>query len=166
MSFSIEKVLPEDAHELAVCHIACWQSAYKGIVPDDYLDNMQIEQRAEKTKNNLIKSPDSFYCAKFENKIIGTLIFGKSRDDDKPDAGEVGAIYLLEEFWGKGYGRQMMDYALNALKNMGYHEIIVWVFEENARARRFYEKCGFILDGAKKILETGKPLTAVRYVLS
>jgi len=167
MNFSINKVLPEEAYEYAACHIACWQSAYKGIVPDGYLENMQkeIEQRAERTKKNLAESPDSFYCAKLENRIVGVLIFSKSRDEDKPDAGEVGAIYLLAEFWGKGYGRQMMDFAIETLKNAGYHEIILWVLEENHRARRFYEKYGFIFDGTKKEIILGKSLTEVRYML-
>jgi len=167
MGINICEALPEEAHEYASCHIACWSSAYKGIVPDDYLENMrnETEQRAEKYKENFNElTESSYYCAKFENRIIGILFFGKSRDDDKPCAGEVFAIYLLEDFWNKGYGWQMMDYAVNMLKSR-YREIIVWVFEENRRARRFYEKYGFSADGAKKEITTGKPLILVRYVL-
>jgi len=50
------------------------------------------------------------------------------------------------------------------LKSMGYREIILWTFEENKRARYFYEKYGFVLDGAKKEMNKGKALVAVRYV--
>jgi len=168
MSFIISKVLPEDIHEYVACGIACWQSAYKGIVPDDYLENMpnETERRIEKTTKYMNEATEHFYyCVKSENKIIGFVTFGKSWDEDKPAAGEIGAIYLLEEFWNKGYGRQMMEYGLKNLKDMGYHEIVVWVFEENYRSRRFYEKFGFVLDGAKKERENGKTLITVRYVL-
>ena len=44
MEFTIRKALPEDAHDYAVCHISCWQSAYKGIVSDEFLSNMLLEK--------------------------------------------------------------------------------------------------------------------------
>jgi len=170
MSVVIDKVLPEDAFEFTACHIACWHSAYKGIIPDDYLANMskEIEQRTERTRKNLneVTEDTSYYCAKFENKIIGFFIITKSRDEDKLQAGQITAIYLLCEFWNKGYGRQMMNCAIDALRNMGHREIIVWVLEENHRAKRFYEKCGFLPDGTKKEIEIGKSLIEIRYVLN
>ena len=98
--------------------------------------------------------------------MIGRLIICKSRDKDKPDAGEIVSIYLLEEFWDKGYGRQMMDYAIGELKHMGCHEIVVWVLEKNKRARRFYEKCGFVPDGAKKEINVDTPLIEMRYAIN
>lgn len=168
MGIIIRKVLPEDAYEYAACHIACWRSAYRGIITDEYLDSMSAEQeqRAERCRQLLNEPGDNeFYYAELDGKMIGRLVICKSRDEDKPDAGEIGAIYLLDAFWGKGYGRQMMDYAISALKRRGYQEIIVWVLEENHRARRFYEKCGFLFDGTKKEIEIDKPLVEIRYAL-
>lgn len=169
MEVTIHKVLPENAYEYTACHIACWQSAYKGIIPDDYLKNMsaEIEPRTERLKKNLVELTDFlYYYAAVDNEMIGRLIIGKSRDEDKPDAGEICAIYLLEEYWSKGYGRQIMDYALKTLKCMGYSEIILWVLDENTRARRFYEKFGFVFDGTKKGIEIGKTLIEIRYTLN
>ena len=168
MDFTIEKVLAKDAYEYTVCHVSCWQAAYKGIIPIDYLDNMinEIEQRTEKLKKNLIEMTDySYYYAAINDKMIGRLIFGKSNDEDKPNAGDVAAIYLVEECWNKGYGKKMMDFAIAELKSKGYDEIIVWTLEENSRARLFYEKYGFTLDGATKEMKIGKPLTIVRYTI-
>ena len=50
----------------------------------------------------------SFYYAKPDDKMTGRLIFGKSQYEDKPNAGSIGAIYVLKGYWGKGYGWQMM----------------------------------------------------------
>ena len=73
---------------------------------------------------------------------------------------------MLEDFWGKGYGRKMMEFALKTLKDMGYSEVLIWAFEGNHRARRFYEKSGFLLDGTTKTIgKYGKPLAAVRYMI-
>jgi len=163
MSFKIRKASIEDAYESSLCHIAAWQSAYKGIISDEYLDNMptSLKQRVESFKDYQF---DNFYLPTYEGKIIGKLILWDSRDEDKPGTGEIGAIYLLEEFWGKGYGYTMMNFAIRQLIGRGCTEVFLWVFEENTRARLFYEKCGFVLDGAKKEVVIGTPLMEVRYV--
>jgi len=165
MKITIRKALPEDAFEYAACHIASWRSAYAGIVPDEHLNSLSAVDRAERLKKNMREVKDyAYYCAICEKEIIGILIIGKSSDEEKPAAGEIGAIYLVEAFLGKGVGKKMMDYALNALKRDGYEDVILWVLEENKRARQFYEKCGFVFDGAKKTIEIGTPLIEIRYV--
>ena len=166
MKFIIRKALLEDAYERAACHVSSWRSAYKGIVPDEVLDNLSAEAIAEKFRKELELQESSYYCACYEGKIIGHFNIRKSCDEDKPNAGEVHGIYLIEEFWGRGYGKEMMDYATDSLKHMGYDEVILWVLEENNRARQFYEKCGFIFDGTKKEIIIGKPLTEIRYAIN
>ena len=164
MDITIRPAKLEDAYEHAVCHISSWRSAYKGIVPDEVLDNLSVEEHVEKFKKRIIELKDVFYyCMLYDNRIIGHFVISKSRDEDKPNTGEIIAFYLIEDFWGKGYGRIMMNYAVETLKNMGYDEIILWVLEDNNRARRFYEKCGFVFDGTKKEIIIGKPLIEIRY---
>ena len=167
MNITVRLAKPDDAYERAVCHVSSWRSAYKGIVPDEVLDNLSVEEQAEKFKKNIETFKEiSFYSAIYENKIIGHFVSSKSRDEDKPNAGEIIGFYMIEEFWGKGYGREMMDFAINELKSAGYNEIILWTLEDNGRARRFYEKCGFIFDGTKKEIIIGKPLIEIRYSLN
>jgi len=164
----IRKVTEEDARAYVACHIACWQAAYRGIIPDSYLDAMpeDLDERTETFRRSL-KDPGvyKYYCVESEGEIVGRLIFCKSRDTDRPDVGEVGAIYLLPAFWDTGLGRRMMDFALENLRQMGFSTFIVWVLEENTRARRFYEKCGFVHDGKRKIIKVGKALVEIRYVI-
>ena len=165
MELIIRKALLEDAHERAVCHVSSWRSAYKVIVPDNVLDNLSADEIADKFKKEIELKECSYYCAEYGGRIIGHFNIRNSLEGDKPNAGEVHGIYLIEEFWGRGYGREMMNCAIDSLKQIGYNEIILWVLEENARARRFYEKCGFIFDGTKKEEIISKPLIEIRYVL-
>jgi len=168
MKIEIRRARAEDAREYALCHIACWQSAYRGIIPDAHLDNMsnEIEARVAGAARAIEGMTDcSFFYAALEDRMIGRLIFGKSRDEDMPDAGEIQALYLLGEYWDMGFGAQMMSYAIDALKNMGHREIILWVLDENKRARRFYEKFNFVFDGTKKEIEVGRTLLELRYAL-
>ena len=168
MSIVIRRVLVEEADELAKCHIKCWQAAYKGIIPDDFLDKMMsnLEQTTERFIKGINESSgDEYCCVTLDGKMVGKLGFSMCRDEDKTHAGEIHAIYLLPEFWDKGYGRRMMEHSLEKLKEMGCHEVVIWVLEENIRARMFYEKFGFSFDGATKEIDIGKPLTEMRYSL-
>ena len=169
MDIIIRKVLSEEAYKYTSLHIACWQDAYKGIIPEYYLTHMieETEDRTERMRKSLVNPGESkFYCVEIDNEMIGRLIICKSRDIDKPDAGEVAAIYLLKKYWNKGYGQRIMSFALEELKNDGYTEVILWVLAENRRAIRFYEKCGFALESnTNKIFDAGIPLEEVRYTL-
>ncbi|MCL2863052.1 MAG: GNAT family N-acetyltransferase [Methanimicrococcus sp.] len=167
MSILIRKAVPSNAFEYAENHVACWRAAYKGILSDDYLNQMSVEQIAE-TYQRILSEPGTFnfYFIEHDKKIIGRLVFNKSRDEDKSDAGEISAMYLLSEYWGKGYGREMMDFSLFELKRMGYSEVLLWVLKTNNRAKLFYEKCGFLFDGTQKEVSLDTPHTHMRYVRS
>ncbi|MCL2030311.1 MAG: GNAT family N-acetyltransferase [Oscillospiraceae bacterium] len=167
MDIHIRKARPEDAHPYAANHVACWQAAYQGILPDEYLNAMPVEKMAERNRQTL-SDPGlcRYYCVEQDGRMIGRLITCESCDEDKSNAGEIAAIYLLDAFWGKGYGRKLMDFALADLTSQGYDEAILWVLEPNHRARRFYEKCGFALDGAQKEIHIGQPHTELRYTLA
>ena len=162
MLITIRKATPKDAYDWAVCSISCWQSAYRDIYPDAIMDNIPLEkeQRIEKYKKSLAAPGDiEYYSVLHAEQMIGFLII-------EPTHSEIYAIYLLEEFWGKGYGKEIMDFAVNKLSRTNPNEISLWVFEKNTRARRFYEKYGFTHDGSKKQSNRyGVPLEELRYVL-
>ena len=165
MDIRIRKVLPEDASAYADCVISCWQTAYRGIVPDDYLNNMSAEREKwiEKYRNALSNPDDcDYYCAVYGEKMIGFFVMNKGHADN------FWAIYLLEEFRGKVYGTKLMDFAINELRRAGDNQVCLWVFEDNSRARRFYEKRGFAFDGTARIVDKygGVPLAELRYVLN
>jgi len=165
--FKIRSATVADAEGFGGVHVSSWQAAYKGIIPDDYLSAMSPEASAQRLVEVLTAEPDApFFVAELNGKIIGNLLFGKFRNSDYDNIGEVGAIYLLPEYWGKGYGKAMMGYAMDSLHNQGYKTIIIWALEQNERARNFYEKMGFEYTGQKNTIEIGKPLTNVEYSLT
>ena len=108
-----------------------------------------------------------YYCVLSGAAMVGFLIIEKSQNRDGFFVGEIWAIYLLEEFRGKGNGKMLLEFAVNELKRNDPKEIFLWVFEGNGGARRFYENHNFAFDGTKKEKSTwGGPLTLVRYVLN
>jgi len=166
---TIRKALPNDANDFTNCGISCWQSAYKGIVPDQFLSNMSAE-REQRTKKHRIAIANSndciYYCVMHNEKMVGILVLNKNRNGNTPDIGEIWAIYLLEECRGKGHGKELLDFEINELKSFGCKKIFLWVFEKNYRARRFYEKHGFGFTGkTREVDKYGKPLVQLEYEL-
>jgi len=167
-NLTFQKATGEDADEYTKCHTLCWQAAYKGIVSDDFLEGLtaRYDERVENFRNCLTTSDSKNYCVMCDDEMIGFLVFGKSRDDDKPDYGEINGIYLRKEYWDKGFGKKILEFAMEELKQMGYDNIIIWTLEANQRARQFYKKNGFVIDGTTKEVEYGRNLKLVRYELS
>jgi ribosomal protein S18 acetylase RimI-like enzyme len=161
MDIIIRRALPEDAGNYTDCAISCWQAAYRGIVPDEYLNNMPADRdlKAEKYRESFAKPGDiQSYCVVSDGKMIGLLTI------DIINA-EIWAIYLLEEYWGKGIGKEVLDFAISEMKRMKHSALFLWVLEGNGRAKRFYERNGFRFSGIKREKEYGKALVQLRYVL-
>ncbi|MBO4422329.1 MAG: GNAT family N-acetyltransferase [Clostridia bacterium] len=140
-------------------HYKAWQEAYQGLIDRDYLDNMSLSKCTEIAYRWL----DNILVAKDGERVVGFVGYGKCRNDDLPGAGEVFAIYILKEYYGKGVGKALMDAALGLLSE--YPQVAVWVLQGNERAIRFYQKCGFCFDGKKEIKTIGKDITELRMVM-
>ena len=157
------RYMEESDSRLAISKVyeESWKYAYKGIVPQTYLESIPEGQWAsnieQDNRKNLIVVKDK--------TIIGTAGFGKSRMDEMENFGEIISIYLLPEYMGKGYGRLLLQTVLGELKKMGFGSVFLWVLEENNHARKFYEKCGFVQSERYLINNIGgKDLKEVQYV--
>ena len=67
-----------------------------------------------------------------------------------PGYAELICIHSLQRNWRSGYGSRMMEAVLRDMTAAGYSKVMLWVFEENHRARRFYEANGFTASGRTK----------------
>ena len=140
-------------------HCTAWKESYRGIVCDRYLDTMTTEATTARARN----FPENTIVAKDKDKVIGFAVYSPSRDEDLPDAGEVDAIYVLSEYYGRKVGYRLMNEALSRLSE--YNTFFVWVLEKNERAIEFYHKFGFEFDGCKKEWTLGTPVSIVRMVM-
>ena len=60
-----------------------------------------------------------------------------------------------------GVGKALMQAGLGELD---YQAVVVWVLKDNKRAIRFYEKCGFCIDGREKVIKLGSPIVEIRMI--
>lgn len=153
-----------DVRKLAQIHSSSWKKAYKGIIPDEVLENITIEKRQKYFQKALTDGWEEDAIIFKDNDPVGLICIGKCRDKDKlENYGEIWGIYLLPEYWGIGIGRKLINWGLDELSKRNYTKVTLWVLEENINARKFYERIGFNHDGTVKEIEIGKKLKEYRY---
>ena len=166
MGHVIRHAILNDAKGIAYVHITSWQSAYRGLIPDIFLDNLPMDIR-EIEWGQRIKENASIFVVENKNQIEGFLHYCSCRDTDKisDKVAEICAMYLLGKIRRKGIGRKLLNAALDALKEIGFSEVTLWVLEENHSACNFYEKMGFHPTSDRKIALTipGVSLYEIRY---
>jgi GNAT superfamily N-acetyltransferase len=148
---TIRAARPEDARPVAEVHVDSWRHTYRGVLPDEYLDRLSVDDR-ESMWLGAFADPDpksGALVAEADGHLVGFASFGPSRDEDAPDGtGEVPAIYVEPAALGTGVGRELFAAVTETLRDAGFTRATLWVLEANASARRFYEKAGWSWDGA------------------
>lgn len=141
MDIVIKKMETEaETRGKAFVHWKSWHEAYPGLVCADFLNSLTFE----KCETIAFRWPDNVWIAKDGDRVIGFVAYG-NRNADMPDAGEIIALYVLSAYYGTGVGKRLME---KGLEQFGaYKTVFLWVLKGNARAIRFYEKCGFRADG-------------------
>lgn len=158
-----------DAAQIAVVHVRSWQGAYRGLLPQAYLDGLDPAQRVDRWERSLAEPDTSragVLVADADGSLLGFADYSPSRDADADAAvvGQVNAIYLLPDAWGQGVGRQLMDAAVDRLIGATFSQATLWVLDSNVRARRFYESGGWSADGSERQDDSrGFLITQVRY---
>lgn len=136
----------------AYVHWKAWHETYPGMADADYLDRMTLEVCEQKAAK---WGGDGLLIAAENGRVIGFVGYG-DRGGEAPNVGEIFALYVLSDWYGKGVGRALMDAALEKLST--YPSVCLWVLKENRRAIRFYEKCGFAPDGQEHYSEAVKAM--------
>jgi RimJ/RimL family protein N-acetyltransferase len=144
-----------DARQIAEVHVASWKVAYRDLLPPADLDQLEVSQ-FESWRGRRIEAMDRSNSATLvidDGRVAGFVDVGPTRDEHL-DAGEVAelyAIYLDPERWGRGYGRELIVAAEAAMAGLGFGSAMLWVLEDNARARAFYEAAGWRPDGGRQL---------------
>lgn len=155
-----------DADEIAAVHVATWQHAYAGLLPDDFLAGLDVNQRAGRWRTRISEPGNDIFVLVFEQlgRVRGFVSGGPSRDGGA--GGEVYAIYVDPACQGQGAGAWLLAAAARRLAESGFTEASLWVLADNHPSRRFYESRGWGPDGTAKPWSygDGQSVMEVRYV--
>ena|SRR5687768_9148222 len=153
-----------DAPAVGRLHVRAWQAAYRGHMPDDYLDGLRASERAAGWERVLgVERPGgAVLVAERDGEVVGFANVGPAQDPE--GAGELYAINVDPAHWGTGAGRALLEAAQAELARLGFDETVLWVLPANARARRFYEIAGWASDGTERTVDAlGVTIPEVRY---
>jgi ribosomal protein S18 acetylase RimI-like enzyme len=168
-TLSIRPATVEDALAIATVHVKTWQVAYRGQIPDAFLDSMSIERRNERWRGILaaMQLHEKVLVAELDGKIVGFCVVGRCRDADADETvGELYAIYVDAQTMNQGVGSTLIHAGQEYLREQGYQRATLWVLESNHRSRRFYERKGWAADGATRTEEVANAvIPEMRYAI-
>lgn len=142
---------PGDEMAVASVHVRSWQVAYCRLMPQEYLDQLRPEDRAahydfgtgDPQKPHTIVAVD-------DEAVLGFTTTMPTRSEDLSGYGELVALYVDPEHWGRGIGLALVQAARVHLVEAGFRNAMLWVLVGNARADRFYQKDKWLPDGTRR----------------
>jgi GNAT superfamily N-acetyltransferase len=149
-ALTIRPATPDDARALAEVHVASWRAGYRGLIPDDDLAQLSVDEREEMwltilaghEGTVLVAGDDGADATGAPGTIAGLIAF-------VPAAREIRALYVAPARFGQGIGSALLEAAHAQLGP----DCALWVLEDNERALRFYARYGYAPDGATTVHE-------------
>jgi GNAT superfamily N-acetyltransferase len=137
----------EIARLIAPLHAASWKSTYRGIFSDEYLDHMVDEDRLShwrKHVRELAENDGEIFLARLQDAPVGFLCI------ERPDplnvrmqGAYVNNLHVLPHIKGQGIGTGLLERGAAWAKARGFTEMMLFCFEDNVAARRFYQSNGW-----------------------
>jgi ribosomal protein S18 acetylase RimI-like enzyme len=155
-----------DVPGVARAHVAAWQKAFRGILSDKLLDSLSVERSEAVWRELLQREGRTHLVAEQGDVILGYVAFGPAQAPDASalPVGEIIGLYVHPDHWRMGAGRRLLQQAIEALRGRGVPRVFVWTMAENALAKAFYQKNGFIADGRERTSQRqGESFREVRF---
>ncbi|MBQ7875309.1 MAG: GNAT family N-acetyltransferase [Oscillospiraceae bacterium] len=139
MSVSFVTARPEEAKELSELRRKVWSTTYRGIYPDDMIDNFDYPMHNAKDLTRITAEDFTVYFITENGEKIGYLIL------QKKEILYVQSLYLLENFRGKGIGRAAFEKIREFCRKNGYDRFYLGCHPQNEKAIGFYLKMGGVI---------------------
>jgi len=164
---TVRPALPGDERGVARVHVDAWRLAYRGLIADEVLSALSLADSAGRWRAWLEASvagrptdhtPDVTHrmlVATSGDRIVGWVTFGPARDATASADHEVAGLYVHPDSWSRGVGGTLLDAVEADLSSRGATEAYLWVLAGNERAIGFYERHGWMSDGAEKLGDAG-----------
>ncbi|MBB4958042.1 GNAT family N-acetyltransferase [Micromonospora polyrhachis] len=165
MSITLRPAQAGDLMSVGELHYRSRLSAYRDIVPANALTAISADSMGRWWVERWPYERDThtMTLAERDGRLVGFTYLGPN--PELPTIGELCAIHLDPAEQGRGVGRVLMVDALEQMRQRGWHRATLWVLADNKHARRFYERGGWIVDGAERQGDVGPALTRqLRYV--
>lgn len=154
---------PEDCSGIARVQVESNRTTYRGIMPDDYLDGLSVEDKTSSWMKRLFgEKNDQTALVAMVDKVIVGFICGSTVQTDPDYQREIHALYILEQFQGRGIGRELMTQQVTHYLSQDIQSMMLWTLYDN-KSKHFYEKLGGVLIKERTIDRGGKDLRSIAY---
>ena len=162
-SLVIRSATVADAAAIAEVNAAAGREGWADFLPPEVLE--RFEPPVEAWRRRLAAArPGEVLVAVEHDDVVGVVSTRASADGEPP---QLGALFTHPCTWGRGVGRALLAHAVEALRERGCGEVVLWTETRNHRPRAFYEAGGWRHDGATREREfLGHPIVEVRYRLA
>ena len=143
MNYIIRKMTKEDCADVTHVITVAWNETYRGIVPDEILDNMYLneKERTEKSKEKFDEQNNHQFVLEVANKVVGYMNVGLTEEKEFPNFGEIYAIYIIKEYKGNGYAKKLIKEGIKELKSMNCDKMLISCLVGNP-TNEFYKHIG------------------------
>ena len=151
----------EDAVQMALVNVRCWQESYRGLMPDAVLDHPGFPAAREDFWTAALTDEryrdNRIAVAERDGEMVGIAMSGPPLEADSPWARQLYVLYLLAAHHGTGAGPALLEAVVDPEESVG-----LWVADPNPRAQAFYRKHGFVADGAVQVADGVREIRMVR----
>lgn len=138
MAFNVRKSRLSDLEQIALIHVKSWETAFKGLMPERYINNYTLEDRNAEWLSVLGSGSESVIVAEDNNKLGGFLSYSEN-----VNFLNLSKLYLCPSMYGKGVGGLLMKQMENEALTASLDLIRLYVLNNNKSAINFYSKQGF-----------------------
>lgn len=143
MNFLIRKKERKDCFDVAHVVTVAWNETYRGIVPDEFLDNLYLneEKRGKSSFEKFNEKENHEYVLEVDSKIVGFINVGLSDEKEYKNCGEIHAVYIMNGYKGYGFGKKLIETGIKELKSMNYDKMVIGCLVGNP-SNEFYKHIG------------------------
>jgi RimJ/RimL family protein N-acetyltransferase len=158
---TIREARPNDVEAAVRAYEESWNATLAPLLGKTLGELVPYDTRVQSFRAGLERtsSDAKVWVADRDGEIVGVAVYARVDEE----AGELKGLYVVPEAWGTGAAQELTAAALDAMRAAGQRVAVLWVVEENHRARRFYEREGWTAEDVTRESPLGP--AEVRYRL-
>lgn len=164
-TFAVRPASLRDAKPVAEIHVAAWQACIDASGPAEARQSVAVDRCQAYWREAIDLCEPQVLVATENERVVGFVGFDRSRDKGTPSTtGELWALYVSPEHWGRGAGLALWDAARDGLQEEGCTKVSIWLPMRFERTMRFVELAGFKREpsSAKTIDHGGARIEEIR----
>jgi GNAT superfamily N-acetyltransferase len=161
MGMTVRGPVVADVPAMARVLVESWRETYRGLMPDDVLDDPSFVARRERFWSAALSDPrysqNKIAVAELDGHLVGVGMSGPARDEDATWDRQLYILYTYAAVHGLGVGAALLDAVIEPTASAA-----LWVADPNPRAQAFYSKHGFAPDDGFQVDNGVREIRMVR----